>query len=82
MTARAALSIPSADAQCRQHIAELAGVIGANAEIIARYAELGDDVGLEYQLRRLILHVRAAATTFKDLAELKNASRGAESEAA
>lgn len=81
MTARPALSIPSAGAQCRQHIAELAGVIGASAEIIARYAELGDDVGLEYQLRRLILHVRAATATFKDLAEVENARR-AESEAA
>lgn len=74
-------SFPSPDAQCRQYIHELAGVIAANAEIVARYAELGDDVGLEYQLRRLILHVRAATATFRDLAALENA-RHAESEAA
>jgi hypothetical protein len=74
----AALSIPSAAAQCREHIAELAGVICANAEIIVRYAELGDDAGLEYQLRRLILHVRAATATFKDLAALEHAPGGAE----
>jgi hypothetical protein len=74
----APIAIPSAAAQCRQHIAELAGVIGASAEIIARYAELGDDAGLEYQLRRLILHVRAAAATFKDLAGLEHAPGGAD----
>jgi hypothetical protein len=72
----APITIPSAAAQCRQHIAELAGVIGANAEIIERYAELGDDAGLEYQLRRLILHVRAATATFKDLAGLERAPGG------
>ncbi|NUJ81919.1 hypothetical protein HUN39_18200 [Methylocystis sp. FS] len=72
--------IPSAAEQCRAHIAELAGAIGANAEIIARYAEIGDDVGLEYQMRRLILHVRAAASTFRDLAAAENA-RHAEREA-
>ncbi|MFO1126473.1 MAG: hypothetical protein U1E25_15105 [Methylocystis sp.] len=70
-----------ADAQCRAYIAELAGVIAANAEIIQRYAELGDDAGLEYQIRRLIPHVRAMTATFKDLAEIENARR-AESEAA
>ncbi len=69
------------DAQCRRYIAELAGVIGVSAEIIARYAEIGDDAGIEYQLRRLILHVKAAAATFKDLADIENARR-AESEAA
>lgn len=77
----ALLPIPSASAQCREHIAELAGVISVNAEIVARYAELGDDTGLEYQLRRLILHVRVAAETFKNLAEIENARR-AESEPA
>lgn len=71
----ASFTVPSAAAQCRQHISELAGAIGASAEIIIRYAELGDDAGLEYQLRRLILHVKAAAATFKDLAELENARR-------
>lgn len=74
----ATIAIPSAAAQCRQHIAELAGVIGASAEIIVRYAELGDDAGLEYQLRRLILHVRAATATFKDLAGLEHAPGGAD----
>jgi hypothetical protein len=59
-----------ADAQCRAYICELAGVIAVNAEIVARYAELGDDAGLEYQLRRLVLHVRAATQTFKELASL------------
>lgn len=81
MSAPVSFAIPSAAAQCRQHIADLAGVIGVNAEIVERYAELGDDAGLEYQLRRLILHVRAATATFKDLAEIENARR-AESEAA
>jgi hypothetical protein len=81
MSAPVSFAIPSPAAQCRGHIVELAGAIGISAEIIARYAEIGDDAGLEYQLRRLILHVRAAAATFKDLAEIENARR-AESEAA
>ncbi|MBG0801644.1 hypothetical protein IYW40_09120 [Methylocystis sp. H4A] len=81
MNAPVSFPIPSAARQCRAHIAELAGVIGANAEIIERYAELGDDVGLEYQLRRLVLHVKAATATFRDLAAIENARR-AESEAA
>lgn len=67
--------IPSAADQCRENIAEIAGVICANAEIVVRYAEMGDDVGLEYQLKRLVLHVRAATATFKDLAEIENARR-------
>ncbi len=74
-------SFPSAAAQCREHIAELAGVIAIGAEIITRQCELGDDAAVRYQLQRLILHVRAAARTYKDLAELENARR-AESEAA
>ncbi|MGJ0535556.1 hypothetical protein [Methylocystis sp.] len=81
MNAPVSFPIPSAAQQCRAHIAELAGVISANAEIVALYAETGDDVGLEYQMRRLILHVRAAAATFRDMAEIENARR-AESEAA
>lgn len=68
-------SFPSAAEQCRAYIAELSGVIAVNAEIIERYAELGDDAGLEYQLRRLVLHVRAATATFKDLAAIENARR-------
>ena len=63
-------AIPSATEQCRPHIAELAGIIAVSADIVARYAELGDDAGLQYQIRRLILHVKAATQTFKDLAAL------------
>ena len=54
--------------QCRQFIYEQMGFVQVSAEIVQQYAEIGDDAGIEYQLRRLIVHLRASTQTFKELA--------------
>jgi hypothetical protein len=40
------------------------------------YAELGDDAGLGYTMRKLIAHARAARDTFQDI----KASKGQENQ--
>lgn len=70
------------DAQCREYITEMLGFVIVSAEIAQRYCETGDDVGLHYQLQRLVLHVRAATATYKDLAAIRDKEPQSESEAA
>ena len=56
----------------REHIFEMAGLAAIQAELAMRYAELGDDVGLEYATRRWIAYTRAALGTLKDLKAMNN----------
>jgi hypothetical protein len=51
----------------RAYIFEMAGLAAIQAELAMRYAELGDDVGLEYATRRWVAYTRAALGTLKDL---------------
>jgi hypothetical protein len=51
----------------REYIFEMAGLAAIQAELAMRYAELGDDVGLEYATRRWVAYTRAALGTLKDL---------------
>jgi hypothetical protein len=53
----------------REVIAEQLWAIASNCEIGCRYAELGDDHGLGYALRRITASLRVAIATAADLAE-------------
>ncbi len=75
------IPLPPADAQCRQFIHEMLAFVRIASESGQLACEVGDDAGLEYQLRRIIAHMRQATATFKDLSTIENARR-AESEAA
>lgn len=54
----------------REHIHEMAGLAALQAELVMRYAELGDDTGLEYAVRKWTAYTRAALDTLKDLREM------------
>jgi hypothetical protein len=56
----------------RAYIFEMAGLAAIQAELAMRYAELGDDVGLEYATRKWVAYTRAAFGTLKDLKQMKN----------
>ncbi len=51
----------------REHIYEMAGLAAIQAELAMRYAELGDDTGLEYATRKWVAYTRAAVGSLKDL---------------
>ncbi len=51
----------------RAYIFEMAGLAAIQAELAMRYAELGDDTGLEYATRRWVAYTRAAVGSLKDL---------------
>ncbi len=51
----------------REYIFEMAGLAAIQAELAMRYAELGDDAGLEYATRKWVAYTRAALGTLKDL---------------
>ncbi len=51
----------------REYIHEMAGLAAIQTELAMRYAELGDDCGLEYATRRWVAYTRAALGTLKDL---------------
>ena len=53
--------------ELREYIAENISLAMIQAEIILRFAELGDDRGLEYALRRYTAYNKAALQTFADL---------------
>jgi hypothetical protein len=55
----------------REFIREMLTLAQLQADLAATYAAIGDDVGLEYALRRLVAYTRAAATVFKDLKGMK-----------
>jgi hypothetical protein len=57
----------------RACIHEAAGLAALQAQMAMAYAELGDDVGLQYALRRLVAYTRSALAMLSDL----NKHRGA-----
>ncbi len=56
----------------REHIYEMASLAVMQAELVMRYAELGDDTGLAYATRRWVAYTRAAVGTLKDLTEMND----------
>jgi hypothetical protein len=57
----------------RELIAEHAWMAGVSTEIITRYAQTGDDLGLSYQAQRIVLQVRAMLAALNDLRALNRA---------
>jgi hypothetical protein len=55
----------------REFIHENAGFVRIQADLAQTYAELGDDAGLRYALRKLVAHVKAATSSFNDLVTLR-----------
>ena len=55
----------------RENIHEMAGMAAIQAELAMKYAELGDDTGLEYAIRRWVGYTRSALATMADLKALK-----------
>ena len=55
----------------REFIHEMAGLAALQAGLAMRYAELGDDAGLSYAMRRWVAYTRAAVDTLKDLKAMK-----------
>jgi hypothetical protein len=55
----------------REFIHEMLAGAQIQADLGMTYATLGDDVALEYTLRRFLAYTRAAATAFKDLKAMK-----------
>jgi hypothetical protein len=51
----------------REYIREMAGMAALQAELTMKYAELGDDVGLQYALHCLVAYTRSALATLSDL---------------
>ena len=51
----------------REFIHEMAGLAAVQASLAMQYAEIGDDAGLEYAMRRWVAYTRAAVGTLKDL---------------
>jgi hypothetical protein len=56
----------------REFIGEHLSLAALQADLGATYAAIGDDVGLEYAIRRLAAYLRAAIGTLADLKEDKN----------
>jgi hypothetical protein len=63
---------------CREVIHEVAGMASLQAELAMRYAELGDDTGLEYAVRRWTAYTRSAIATMADLKAMKAQKGGHE----
>jgi hypothetical protein len=57
----------SSRAELREFIAEHLALARIQAELGITYAEIGDDVGLDYALRRHAAYMRAVIETFRDL---------------
>jgi hypothetical protein len=57
----------------REFIYDMLFGVYIHAEVAASFATAGDDTGLEFALRRLVAHTRAACKTFKDLKVMKEA---------
>jgi hypothetical protein len=57
----------------RACICEMAGFAQEHTKLVMHYAELGDDVGLSYAMRRWVAYTRAAADTLKELRAMKEA---------
>jgi len=57
----------------REFIHEMAGLAKIQAEMVMKYAEIGDDTGLSYAARQWLAYTKAAVETLKDLRSLKQA---------
>jgi hypothetical protein len=62
----------------RENIHEMAGMAALQAELVMRYAQLGDDAGLEYAIRRWVAYTRSAIATMADLKAMKAHKGGRE----
>lgn len=58
----------------REFIAETLAMAQIQANLGTTYAEIGDDMGLEYAVRRLVAYTRTALATVNDLREEKKRS--------
>jgi hypothetical protein len=67
---------------CREAIAEMMGPIILGAEIVQRYAELGDEAGIHYQLKCMAAYFRSAGAAYRELAAVRNEALADESEGA
>ncbi len=65
---------------CREAIAEMMGPIILGAEIVQRYAELGDEAGIHYQLGCMAAYFRSAGAAYRELAAVRNEAVADESE--
>jgi len=61
---------PSAEEQCWEYIQEMLGMMRLSCDVAQSYCDMRDRHGLEYQLRRMELHRKAAIETFKELREM------------
>jgi hypothetical protein len=55
----------------REFLAETLAMARIQAELGAKFAEIGDDVGTAYAVRQLVAYTRAAVGTVGDLRKLK-----------
>jgi hypothetical protein len=55
----------------REFIHEMLTLAQVQADLAATYAAIGDDVGLEYALKRLAAYLRAATASFQDMQNMK-----------
>ncbi|WP_160310536.1 hypothetical protein [Microvirga vignae] len=56
---------------CREFIGEMLAMACIQAELGVTYADIRDDAGLEYNVRRLVAYTRAALGTLNDLRTTK-----------
>ena len=75
-------SAPSVDlnahgtpAVLREYIAECISLAADQAGLVQSYAEIGDDKGLEYALRRFAAYAKSAFSTFQDLKAIQPKAR-------
>lgn len=64
----------------REFIHEMAGLATIQAELVMKYAEIGDDTGLEYATRRWVAYTRAALATMSDLKQMHKQAEGTRNE--
>jgi hypothetical protein len=77
MTALLPTPAPAGSAdELREFIAEMLAMARIQTELGQTYASIGDDIGLAYAMRSLIIYVKTAAATTNDLKAHKN-RRGA-----
>jgi hypothetical protein len=59
----------------REFIHEMAQLAAIHAQLAMQHAEIGDDVALEYAVRRWVAHTKAAISTMADLKALRETGR-------
>jgi hypothetical protein len=62
-------------AALREFIGECLTMVRVQAELGEQYCGIGDDIGLEYSIRRLVAYTKAAPATLADLREMKRERR-------